>query len=346
MKAQGFVGVKAANSSLQPTQESATLTRSEPEHLVRVFILAFLVCLAGCGGDDPSKNNGHVDPVDVGMDTSPDVVTTVGTPFKVGQFNVARFFDTVCQSGACSGDDYEAQLSEAEFNFKAQQVASAIDAMDVDAIALEEIEDQAVLDKLMATLQTPFTVSVLGETGAAGSLDVVVLSKGTWIETRKHRDMRLTRPDGSSTTFAREFLEVHTQQGGRRVVMFAAHFKAQRNDDPGRRFAEAQAAGQIMAATGAEFPEALVVLGGDLNDTPDSDAIQEMLKPSDLELLTEPGFWTYGNFETTQHIDHIVYVKNGAATVDAEGPIPFDDGSGSYGGSDHRALAATFLLAD
>ena len=320
---------------------------------MRLWIVIVCVFLASCGTEDPSKGtNNDPNPLDFGrldsgVDVASDVVVPSGTPFKFGTFNVRRFFDTVCQSGNCSdASDFEAQLSDAEFNFKAQKIATAIDRMEVDAIALEEIEDQAVLDKLVSELETPFTISLIGETGASGSLDVAVLSKGTLVEVRTHRDMQLKRPDGSNTSFAREFLEVHTDQNGRRVVLFAAHFKAQRNDDPGRRFAEAQAAGQIMTSTAQEFPDAFVVLGGDLNDTPGSDAMTALLAPGGLELLTKPDLWTYGNFNNTAHIDHLVYVTNGAATVDAEGPVVFDDGSGSYGGSDHRALAATFLLAD
>lgn len=310
--------------------------------------------LIGCGEEDPSKNK--PDPMvdmsvpDAGRsDTStaePDVGPT-GTPFRVGQFNTRRFFDTVCNSGNCSdASDFEAQLSDAEFNFKAQTIAAAIDQMQVDAITLEEIETQTVLDGLKAKLQTSYTVAELGETGASGSLDVAVLAKGELLEVRKHRSLRLERPDGSTTSFARELLEVHTLQGDQRVVIFAAHFKAQRNDDPGRRFAEAKAAGQIMAATAAEFPDALVVLGGDLNDTPTSSPLTALVSAGDIALLTEPGFWTYRFFQAEQHIDHLIYVRGGGGVVQPDSLEYFDDGSGGFGGSDHRAVRATFLLPE
>lgn len=310
---------------------------------------------AACGEADPSKSNNNavvtdtdVPELDAGNDTTiaSDQASVTGVEFSVGTLNARRFFDTVCQSGSCGANSYEEQLSQAEFDFKVQKVATAIDRMDVDVITLEEIETQAVLDGIAAKVETPFSVVTMGETGASASLDVAILARGELLEVRKHRDKRLQRPDGSSTSFAREFLEVHTRVDGQRVVVFAAHFKAQRDDDPGRRFAEAEAAGEIMAATSAEFPDALVVLGGDLNDTPDSDPIQALLSAGGLQLLTEPDFWTYRYINTMIHIDHIIYAQNDGGNLVSDSLMYFDDGSGGFGGSDHRAVKATFLLAE
>lgn len=345
---------KGLCSPLHLNDESATL----PEVVsvgaaLKHFVVWCVILLAACGEADPSKDNNPV-VVDTGLpevDAGSDAVVVedqapAGLEYSVGNLNTRRFFDTVCQSGSCGDGAYEEQLSQAEFDFKVQKVATAIDRMDVDAIALEEIETQAVIDAIAAKVETPFSVVTMGETGASASLDVAVLARGELIEVRRHRDMRLTRPDGSTTSFAREFLEVHTRVEGKRVVVFAAHFKAQRNDDPGRRYAEAEAAGEILAATAAEFPDALVVLGGDLNDTPDSDPIQALLGAGGLELLTEVGFWTYRYIDNTIHIDHIVYAENGGGQLVQDSFVYFDDGSGGFGGSDHRAVKATFLLAE
>ena len=87
---------------------------------------------------------------------------------------------------------------------------------------------------------------------------------------RVRADEVLTRPDGSTTTFSRELLEVHVTKAGRAIIFFAAHFRSKSNDDPGRRLAEAQATRRIVDAVAAANPRALVVLGGDLNDTPGS----------------------------------------------------------------------------
>lgn len=312
-------------------------------------IIIGLLFVSACGDQDPSKGNSNNPVIDVGVVDMGEVTQDVGPEggaLRVGTFNVKRFFDTVCQSNACASGDYELQLSTAEFDFKAQKLATAIDAMDVDVISLQEVETQAVLDGLMAKLQTPFTVEKMGETGGTASLDVAVLSKGTLLEVRTHKSEPLKRPDGSTTSFARELLEVHTEQNGQRVVVFAAHFKAQRNDDPGRRFAEAQAAGLIVSATAAEFPKALVVLAGDLNDNPESDSIKELLSAGGLTLLTQPGLWTYGSFSGSQQIDQLIMANSSSVSLDEGMPEVYDDGSGSYGGSDHRALAATFRFPE
>ncbi len=312
-------------------------------------IIIGLLFVSACGDQDPSKGNSNNPANDMGVVDMGDVTQDVGpmgVPLRVGTFNVKRFFDTVCQSNACASGDYELQLSSAEFDFKAKKLAAAIDEMDVDVISLQEVETQAVLDGLMAKLQTPFTVEELGETGGTASLDVAVLSKGKLLEVRTHKNIPLKRPDGSNTSFAREFLEVHTEQNGQRIVVFSAHFKAQRDDDPGRRFAEAQAAGLIMSATAAEFPAALVVLAGDLNDTPESNSIKELLSAGGLTLLTQPGLWTYGSFSSSEHIDQLIMANSSTVSVDEGMPEVYDDGSGSYGGSDHRALAATFRFPE
>lgn len=275
---------------------------------------------------------------------------------RVATFNVRRYFDTVCQSGNCSGNDFEEAPSGAAFETRTDQLAKGIANLEADVVALEEIETQTCLDALIAKLKdngTVYPVAVLGETGSPGSVDVAVLARGTLSEVKLHRDTPLTRPDGSSTTFLREFLEVRmtfAASGGaaKTLAFFAAHFRSKVDDDPGRRVAEATGARDIVLKTATELPEALVVFGGDLNDTPGSDALNAIEKDGSLVRLAaelsaaEQATFT---FEGTRiPLNHLYAPKATAARYVKGSVAAVRDGTQGLAGSDHAALRADINL--
>lgn len=271
---------------------------------------------------------------------------------RVAQFNVRRYFDAVCQSNDCTGTGFEEVVTKAQFDARTEQLATAIALIDPDVIALAEVENAATLDALAAKLASmgkPYPLVHLGETGSNGSVDVGVLSRGTLTQVKTHRDTPLVEADGTKTTFAREFLEVRMTFGAQAVVMFAAHFRSKATDDPARRLAEAKGAQAIMTSVGAELPEALVVLGGDLNDTPGSEPIKAMdlggalvRVASDLPAAKQGTYIFQG---VDQAIDHIYVVKGQAARyLPMSATVYRDDPKGGFGGSDHGALAADFSI--
>lgn len=295
-------------------------------------------------GGDPRTDAGADTAADSGFDSgfdSGDLDGRVG----VVTFNVRRFFDTTCDSGNCD-DGFESVLSEAQFNFRANQIADAIEATGADIALLQEIESQDCLDALVERLDG-FTVSVLGETGGTATLDVAVVARaGELLEVETHRDIGLTRPDGSRTTFAREFLGVHLGIAGDRVIVFTSHFKSQNNDDPGRRLAEASAARDIVTAAADAHPDALVVFGGDLNDTPGSEPLDALETDGALfrvASLLPPGEDATHEYRGEENaLDHIYLAEDAAGIVIPETITVFRDASGGFGGSDHAALSATF----
>jgi len=263
-------------------------------------------------------------------------------------FNVRRFFDANCDSGQCGNDDYEDAPNQAQFEYRAESLAAAILVFDADIVILQEVENQNCIDELAVHLGDQYPTAILGESGFTASVDVAVLSRHASLEVRRHADVPLQRPGGGQTWFAREFLEVHLDAEGHRAIVFAAHFKAKNDDDPGRRLAEATRAREIMDAVTKQNPDALVVLGGDLNDTPGSPPLDALEAGGDmLRVAAElaPEDWTYRYNNDKDPIDHIyaATAATGGVYIDGSARIFRGDGSdGGYGGSDHAAVRASF----
>ncbi len=298
------------------------------------------------GASDAESGDGSTfGPLDAGSHDAGDPSPPEGR-IRVASFNVRRFFDTVCDSAACGGDEYEELPTQRQFEDRAQQIAAAIRGLGVHAVLLQEIETQAAFDALAQRLPE-MTAGAFGEIGLPGSVDVGILARGQLDEVRKHRaDKVLTRPDGSRTYFSRELLEAHLRIGEAPVALFVAHFRSKNNDDPGRRLAEAQAAAEIIAATAAERPETLVVFGGDLNDEPGSAPLAALESPGGLVRVAgelpddEAGTYWYSG---PHAIDHL-FIDARASGAYVPGTVRVAHGVGwGLGGSDHAALVADFL---
>ena len=268
---------------------------------------------------------------------------------RIAAFNVHRFFDTVCDSGSCGGTAYEELPSADVFNARAVRIAQAIASMKAGVVLLSEVETLPCLEALKARLPE-FSTAVLGEIGTPASVDVAVLARYPLREVRLHRAQRiLTRPDGTTTLFAREFLEVRLDVQGAEVIVFAAHYRSKVDDDPGRRYAEAEASRDIVTAVAAERPGALVVLGGDLNDVPGSPPLEaleqgEALQRVSSELpLEELGtVWFQG---ASLALDHLYRARDASGpSVPGSFRVVRDAPGSGLARSDHAAVQADFEL--
>ncbi len=281
-------------------------------------------------------------------DTNTQPEPAAGT-VRIAAFNVHRLFDTVCDSGSCGGSAYEELPTPQVFAARVDRIARALTSLKAGVVLLSEIETQVCLDALQARAPE-FSSAVLGEIGAAASVDVAVLSRYPQREVRRHRAQRiLTRPDGTTTVFSREFLEVRLDVDGSEVIVFAAHFRSKVDDDPGRRYAEAQAAHDIMRAVAAERPGTLVVLGGDLNDVPGSPPLEALEQDGALQRVSRElpledlgTVWFQG---APQAIDHL-YRARDASGQDVPGTfrVVRDAPGSGLAGSDHAAVQADFVL--
>lgn len=287
---------------------------------------------------------------EAGADAALDAVLdapSVEKELRFATFNVHLLFDTSCDSGNCGAGAFEQAPTQAQLDARADAIAKAVRSLQADVISLQEIETQVSMDAVSSRLKDLYPTAVFGETGAPGSVDVAVLGAGTFLEARKHRYHPMVRPDGTSTYFAREFLEVHMALSRRRVIVFSAHFRSKANDDPGRRLAEAQAAHEILIASAQEFPDAIVVLAGDLNDTPGSEPIEalesdaHLLRVAKDKPLSEQGTY-YWNGQA-EAIDHVFLATSSRGVyVPGSASVVRDPGAAGLADSDHAALLADF----
>jgi predicted extracellular nuclease len=322
----------------------------------RVLLFVAVAFLAACSDPAPQPAPATVFPPDAAVDSSAPLVdggvTRRPGVLRVATLNTHRFFDTLCESGQCAAGDYEEAPSQAVFDAQVDKLAKGIALIDPDVISLEEVETDRCLTALatkLAALGKTFPIAHLGEIGSAGSVDVGILSRGTLGEIKTHRDTRIPLASGGTTTFSRELLEVHMTFGAKQVVMFAAHFRSQVADDPARRLAEAKAAQAIIAKTSTDLPDALVLLGGDLNDKPGSDAINALEAGGALLRVAKDvpadAQATYVFNGVKSALDHIFIGAPQASRYVAKSATAYkDDPRGGFAGSDHAALAADFSI--
>lgn len=307
----------------------------------------------GCGPqEDPSKlnnTNGANNRADMGGAQDMGADMSAPTTLTVASFNVRFLFDTTCDSGRCGSGQFEQLPSGGELEARIEQLQEAIRTLDADVIIFQEIETREVFDQLTATFASTYPTREFGETGFGASLDVGIISRWQLAEVRRHKaDTTLTTREGARTSFARELLEVHIQREGHRAIVFGAHFTSKSSDTTGaRREAEADKAAELAVARRAEFPDALVIVGGDLNDTPDSAPLQRMVMRGMTNTADGQPADTYYSYiyqGRRQVIDHLLFVPHDGVGYDRDAMRAFHEGGDGFAGSDHGAVRASFEL--
>ncbi|MBP5434489.1 endonuclease/exonuclease/phosphatase family protein [bacterium] len=305
---------------------------------------------------------GDTDPTDTGDTVEPDEES--GEPddepaepecepkisdVRIATYNTHLFFDTVCDTGNCSTSDFEEVLSASEYSTRVAWLAEAVEKIDADIILLQEIEKESCLADLFEAAGGKFDAWYLGEKGYDASLDTGVMTKGEITYRNKHvEQIDCPECDGGKTTFSHTFLEIHIKLGCREIIVFSAHFKSKNEDDSSRRLAEARAAVKILERVAEQNPQALIVLGGDLNDTPGSEPVEilessdSLLRvASDLPELDQATYYYHGEAIALDHIFQAVAASGSYVPKSAE-VIKNSPSYYSLDPSDHAALRATF----
>ena len=267
----------------------------------------------------------------------------------IGTYNTHLFFDKICDSGKCSSSDFESALSNSEYNGKVSDLAESIHEINADIILLQEIEKSSCLEDLFEKTGY-YKEFFLGEKGSYASVDTGIMTKGKITYKNLHPE-QIECPqcdDGGKTTFTRAFLEIHIELGGREIIVFSAHFKSKTDNDPARRYAEAAAAAKILKRVAGENPDALVVMGGDLNDEPGSETLEyfesDPMFSRVADELSSKDQATYSYRGDAIALDHIFWVKTNSGTYKKGSAEVVKDAPSTYslGSSDHAALKATF----
>ena len=286
-----------------------------------------------------------------------------GTVITVASYNLLNFYDTECDRGTDPyGDCTDFFLfTTAEFNSKLAEISAAIRTVDSDIQIVVEIEDGTTGDALLNELSDIYDESYIAVKNP-GTSSTGILTKGHITQVINHGDVELVRDGGGITYFAREFAEIHITLDGHHIIVFPAHVKSQANDDPERRLLEAQKAAEIIHDTAVTYPDALIVLGGDLNDNPGSDPLNALEASSlvrtgaDISPENEQCTHNWGCWDgSCSKLDHI-YVSteaaggeyiSGSSSVVKDGNCVYDSCETHpycLGGSDHSAIKADFLM--
>ena len=235
-----------------------------------------------------------------------------------------------------------------------------INVLDADILCVVEVEDREVLGRFNAqVLKTKrFEHYMLIDGNDERGIDVGILSNFPLGTIRTHVDDK----DGNSKIFSRDCAEYEViLNGGRSLTMLCNHFKSKGFGVPAtndaRRRKQAERVAQILTQR-FNLAQDLVVVAGDLNDTPDSNPLQPLISVQDLhnivDTLPANDRFTdiFGN-ERTQ-IDYLLVstpLKNAlqSVTIERRGMFKFVPHFSSVTepseeASDHAAVVAQFAI--
>jgi endonuclease/exonuclease/phosphatase family metal-dependent hydrolase len=220
-----------------------------------------------------------------------------------------------------------------------QNTARVLHEVNADVMVVVEAEHRISLCRfneqvLESVGSTPYEHIMLIDGNDERGIDVGLLTRSSAVieSVRSHVDDRI----GNQTIFSRDCPEFHLRlDSGAQLVVLANHFKskgyggaAQAN---ARREAQARRVREIYEDLRAAGHE-LVVIAGDLNDTPNSAPLEPLLgQGSDLQDISEhtsfddggrPG--TYGNGTKNNKIDYLLlspalFAKVTAGGIDRRG---------------------------
>lgn len=161
-------------------------------------------------------------------------------------------------------------LSETEKKLTGQ----AIEALDADMIALQEVENLDVLKRFRneRLKKLKYTFAMLVDGNDPRQIDVAVLSRFPLVSTRSFQHLR----DGNSPLFSRDCLEVDVAVNGKTLTLFVNHFKSmldKKHPAQGRKTTRAKRVKQaaevkkiVEARFGPNPGSAPWAVLGDLND--------------------------------------------------------------------------------
>ena len=228
---------------------------------------------------------------------------------RIGSYNLENFF-------AIDTDDQSAGAKPAA------QVAAlrhSLDELDLDILAVQEVDGQATLMALNGTLRRPFEFCGVEPGNYYRGLHLGYLSRYPLTFT-SYRDTRLVDQDGGplrdyadpaaaragqlgSLRFQRDLLRADVETGSTStpLTLFNLHLKSQAPSDWRRldqetiRHAEAGCAARLVAAFCAARPDSAVIVLGDLNAESDDPTVAALVVDLGLEDILQSAWTEAGN---------------------------------------------------
>jgi len=272
---------------------------------------------------------------------------------RILNWNTRNFFnDQTDDPSGLDGPGESGLVSTSEYLAKRKIVADVIHGMGPDIAVLQEIENEKVLDHLKLELEalgSKYPHSVLIPT--YDIREIAILSKVPIESSKTHQDEEFVAPGtfAPEYQYTRDCLEAHMSWNGRKLVILGVHFRSKfAPDDPQKRFAEAAHTRKIADGIAAGDPEAGIVILGDFNDVPGSDAYNAVIGQgagaytnASVLALPESSRWTYKYMGMLETIDQQMSNPILAGMLD-EASIKISHSALAEDASDHAPVIATY----
>lgn len=191
--------------------------------------------------------------------------------FTVVTYNVENYFL----------EDFDTRKAKSEAS--RMKVVEFLEAIDADVIALQEMGRRAALTELRGRLKAkgldyPHEAWVVGPDPA---IHLAVLSRFPIAKNRSHKQVSYLL-DRKRFQVSRGIGEVEVQVNSRyRFVLFNAHLKSKRPvgfaDQAAMRLEEARALRRLVVKRLNANPDENLLVVGDLNDTPNTDPVKDLI---------------------------------------------------------------------
>jgi predicted extracellular nuclease len=198
-----------------------------------------------------------------------------------------------------------------------RNTAKVIRELNADIMCLNEVESRVAMRQFDGDLlgnRYPHELAIDGNDPRG--IDVGLLTRCRITNVNTHIAERWD--EEKEWLFSRDCLRVSLDVGGRTVFVLINHFKsksapndAARVKGTAKRTRQAHRVSEILTQT-YDLTRDLVIVAGDLNDTPDSEALRPLLSTPDLRDVFDIGDvpqadrWTYHFRGRNQQIDYIL----------------------------------------
>jgi predicted extracellular nuclease len=199
-------------------------------------------------------------------------------PLVIMTWNTFNFFDSQDDP-----DHDDSVLPPEAVQAKLEAISSIIRSINPDLVALQEVENLTLLERLNQRGGLNYPNVVLIEGNDPRGIDVGLLTRLKINMIKSHKDDPLPQLQGvpPNYRFSRDCLEVHIESGSLQFVTLINHFVSKSQGEAEslpKRESQARRVRSIVDELQRDNPDVRVVVLGDLNDTPDSIPIKALTK--------------------------------------------------------------------